>query len=34
VKILGYVEGLRRAGIQPQELMISRVPVIECAIFC
>lgn len=28
VKQLGFIEGLRRSGIQPQELMISKVPVI------
>ena len=28
VQVLGYVQGLRRAGIKPSELMMSRVPVI------
>jgi DNA-directed RNA polymerase beta' subunit len=28
VKILGYIQGMRKSGIQPHELMINRVPVI------
>lgn len=28
VKTLGFIQGMRRAGIQPHELMLTRVPVI------
>lgn len=28
VKILGYIDGLRRMGYQPHELMLTRIPVI------